>query len=68
MREFTRKMLTVIQVIFARLRFIAIFIIAALLVGNWDHIKNYYDKWTRPTVDSSRCRPRFAGRCRCGSD
>src|SRR5215212_9681725 len=50
MREFTRKSLTVVQVLFARLRFILIFIIAALLVGYWDHIKNYYDKWTRPAV------------------
>src|SRR5215212_4302126 len=50
MREFTRKSLTVVQVLFARLRFILIFIIAALLVGYWDNIKNYYDKWTRPAV------------------
>lgn len=50
MREFTRRFITVIQIIFARLRFIAIFIIAALLVGYWDHIKNHYDKWTRPAV------------------
>jgi RND family efflux transporter MFP subunit len=50
MRETTRKFVTVIGIIFARLRFIAIFIIAALLVGYWDHIKNYYDRWTRPNV------------------
>src|SRR5438046_7420350 len=50
MRETTRKFVTVIQVIFARLRFVAIFIIAALVVGYWDHIKNYYDKWTRPAA------------------
>ncbi len=50
MREFTRKTLTVVQIVFARLRFIAIFVIAALVVGYWDHIKNYYDRWTRPAV------------------
>jgi len=50
MREFTRKTLTGIQIIFARLRFVAIFIIVALVVGYWDNIKNYYDKWTRPAV------------------
>ena len=50
MSEFTRKFVTVIEVIFARLRFIAIFIIAALVVGYWDHIKNYYDRWTRPAI------------------
>jgi len=37
-----------IKVLFARLRFVAVFIIAALLVGYWDNIKNHLDKWTRP--------------------
>ncbi len=50
MRDFSRKTLTVLQVIFARLRFVAIFIVAALIVGYWDNIKNHYDKWTRPAV------------------
>jgi len=50
MSDFTRKTVTVIEVIFARLRFIAIFIIAALVVGYWDNIKNYFDKWTRPAI------------------
>ncbi len=50
MREFTRKTITLIQVIFARLRFVAIFLIAALIVGYWDNIRNHYDKWTRPAI------------------
>src|SRR4051812_7834107 len=40
--------LTVVKMVFARLRFVAIFVIAALLVGYWDNIKAHVDKWTRP--------------------
>src|SRR5258706_2194986 len=50
MREFRRKTLTVVQILFARLRFVAIFIVAALVVGYWDNIKNHVDKWTRPAA------------------
>jgi membrane fusion protein, copper/silver efflux system len=39
---------TVVKMVFARLRFVAIFIVAALLVGYWDNIKAHVDKWTRP--------------------
>ena len=39
---------TVLKMVFARLRFVAIFVVAALLVGYWDHIKARVDKWTRP--------------------
>src|SRR5882762_7125300 len=48
MRKFLSNTVTVTKVIFARLRFVAIFIVAALVVGYWDNIRNYYDKWTRP--------------------
>lgn len=41
---------TVTKVIFARLRFLSVFIIAALIVGYWDNIKNHVDKWTRPAT------------------
>jgi len=34
----------------ARLRFLAVFLVAALVVGYWDDIKNHVDKWTRPSV------------------
>lgn len=40
----------VAKVFFARLRFLAVFIVAALVVGYWDNIKNHYDKWTRPPI------------------
>ncbi|RIK74666.1 MAG: RND transporter [Planctomycetota bacterium] len=32
-----------------RLRFIAILVGIGLVIGYWDSIKNYWDKWTRPT-------------------
>jgi hypothetical protein len=41
---------TVLKVLFARLRFLAVFLAAGFIVGYWDNIKNHWDKWTRPTV------------------
>jgi len=38
----------VAAILLARLRFLAIFVVAALLVGYWDHIQARFDKWTRP--------------------
>lgn len=40
----------VLRVAAARLRFLAVFLVAALVVGYWDNIKNHVDKWTRPPV------------------
>lgn len=40
----------VTRVILARLRFLSVFIIAALVVGYWEDIRNHIDKWTRPAV------------------
>ena len=34
----------------ARLRFLSVFLVAGLIVGYWDNIKNHWDKWTRPAV------------------
>src|SRR5258706_3268564 len=44
------RITTIIRVAFARLRFVAVFIIAAIVVGYWDDIKNHVDHWTRPQV------------------
>lgn len=41
---------SVTKVVLARLRFLAVFVAAALVVGYWDDIKNHVDKWTRPPV------------------
>jgi len=37
----------VVKVVEVRLRFIAILVITALVIGYWDTITNYWDKWTR---------------------
>src|SRR5690349_8668446 len=50
MKDLARNALTAVKVIVARLRFVAVFVAAALLVGYWDNIKNHVDKWTRPPV------------------
>lgn len=44
------KFMTVLKIILARLRFVAVFLVAALIVGYWDNIKNHVDRWTRPAV------------------
>lgn len=40
----------VFRVVIARLRFIMVFVVAAFIVGYWDNVTNYVDKWTRPMV------------------
>src|SRR4051794_16396384 len=49
-KHFSHKVGTVARAAFARARFLTVFIIAALVVGYWDSIKNHVDKWTRPAV------------------
>src|SRR3954466_13030547 len=46
--SFVHKAKTIVQITLARLRFLAVFLVAALVVGYWDDIKNHIDKWTRP--------------------
>jgi Cu(I)/Ag(I) efflux system membrane fusion protein len=50
MTDIARKTWTVLRILFARLRFVAVFVVAALVIGYWDNIKNHVDKWTRPPV------------------
>ena len=42
-----RRVLFCLRFLEIRLRFIAILLITALLVGYWDHVQNYYDRWQR---------------------
>ena len=49
-REFIQNAGAVTKVVFARLRFLSVFLIAGFIVGYWDDIKNHWDKWTRPPV------------------
>lgn len=48
MTNTVKKLWTVLVIAAARLRFVAVFAVAALVMGYWDNIKNYVDKWTRP--------------------
>jgi len=50
MNKFMRQTGTVLKLTFARARFVAVFVVAALVVGYWDDIKNHVDKWTRPAT------------------
>lgn len=43
-----RKILTVIDVVSVRLRFILLMVIVGVVAAKWDTIMNYYDRWTRP--------------------
>jgi Cu(I)/Ag(I) efflux system membrane fusion protein len=38
----------VVKVVQARLRFVAILAAIGLLIGYWDTLNGYYEKWTRP--------------------
>ena len=50
MKELAHNALAVTKVLFARMRFLSVFLIAGLVVGYWDNIKNHVDKWTRPAI------------------
>ena len=43
-----KKFKLIIQVIEVRLRFIVVLVATGLLIGYWDTIKNYWEKYTRP--------------------
>jgi membrane fusion protein, copper/silver efflux system len=45
--DFWPKFKLVVKVVEVRLRFIAILLVTALVIGYWDTITNYWDKWTR---------------------
>ncbi len=42
------------KVIEIRLRFILVLVLTFVLIGNWDTVKNFWDKWTRPAVSEAR--------------
>ena len=49
-----QKAWLIARIILKRLRFMAILAAVALLVGYWDTIRNYWDKWVRPPAVASR--------------
>jgi len=46
-----------IKAIEIRLRFVAVLVAIGLLIGYWDTIVNYWDKWTRPAAGASEMAP-----------
>lgn len=42
-----------IRMIEVRLRFIMVLVLASLIVGGWETIRNYWDHWTRPRAGAS---------------
>jgi multidrug efflux pump subunit AcrA (membrane-fusion protein) len=40
----------VLQVVQARLRFIALLVVLGLVLGSWGTLSNYWEKWTRPAT------------------
>lgn len=45
--SFFKRIWWVIEILNVRLRFIFLMILVGVLVGYWDTIMNYYDRWTR---------------------
>jgi len=52
-----KRLKLVIEVVEVRLRFVAILVATGLLIGYWDTIKNYWDKWTRPAPAAASALP-----------
>lgn len=46
-RGVLKRVLFILKFLEIRLRFVAILVITALVVGYWDHIENYYERWQR---------------------
>ncbi len=46
-RSFLGRILFFLKFLEIRLRFIAILVVTALLVGYWDNVQNYYERWQR---------------------
>ena len=45
-----RSLAFAFQAIEVRLRFVAVLVAIGLLVGYWETLRNYWDKWTRPAA------------------
>jgi len=46
-KGFGKKLLFFLKLVEIRLRFVAILVVTALVVGYWDNIQNYYERWQR---------------------
>jgi len=43
-----RRLKLIIKVIEVRLRFLAVLLVTGLVIGYWDTLANYWERWTRP--------------------
>jgi Cu(I)/Ag(I) efflux system membrane fusion protein len=48
-----RRIRFLFKVIEIRLRFILVLLVTFVLIGNWDTVKNLWDKWTRPATTAA---------------
>jgi len=51
------------KILFVRLRFIFVFIVIGLIVGNWNYILNVVDKVTRPSKADDMVQGEFEWYC-----
>ena len=56
-------MKTFLRVLFVRLRFVLVFVVVGLLVGNWDRLMNVVDRLTRPATPSAAATGEFEWFC-----
>jgi RND family efflux transporter MFP subunit len=47
-----RKVLTAVDIVSVRLRFILLMVVVGVIAAKWDTIMNYYDRWTRPSQET----------------
>ena len=48
-----QKVVFFLKLLEIRLRFVAVLLVTALIVGYWDTIQNYWERWTRPSPQAS---------------
>lgn len=48
-----RRILFFLKFLEIRMRFVAILLVTALVVGYWDHVQNYFERWQRHRAEAS---------------
>ena len=57
------KILFFLKFLEVRLRFVLILIVTAIVVGYWDWIENYWERWTRGSVETAQVQSEFEYYC-----
>jgi Cu(I)/Ag(I) efflux system membrane fusion protein len=58
-----KRFLLIVKVIEVRLRFIAVLLATALVIGYWDTVTNYWERWTRPAAAAAQSDPEHEYYC-----